>query len=576
MNDKQTLQDKIAKMEKGLGNPAIQGTVRDNLEKSIATAKAQLAEMEKASGGGAAAATAPAPEKKEKKAATPKAKKTQPPKEKKAEPPKLTPPEPGTTKAEVYALLDAAFPGQTREKILSLPQGDYDALISKMRETVRDKDILHRSFVSDWVASYIMKHIPAGEKQKAAKPEPKPEPKTEPAAEKPVYSWKKKTDIGTLKPIVLHCQHYTLEVKEDTLVRLKGTGDGSITVTAKKGEHLIFDDDGYLVFIMIPASFKDKCNENITLDEHFAKYHQKKEEAVAPKEKKQVDLKTLERQVHQAVFDLYRVDWDMDTVSDIVKGDFKGKASKEQLNEWIEAQIVHCNTTKNPPLVSDVKTEPNKKTDPEKPAAKSTEEKPKKRSVCSLDDAETGRRVNKVVNWFLKEATDWRESKSSRQITKIMRVKGKEGQHDVIVEVADYAGMSGIAAFLGGRKYYRLCVDSFSLDKVDKPKAGSYQILIKEQEMKRIYTTKGDEMYMACLKTYKELLHCSMEGTCTEAQKGKWKSNWHECGDLIKKLEKNPDAIRKFHNEVKLRRKAGESYTAAASRVADEIKAQAA
>lgn len=90
---------------------------------------------------------------------------------------------------------------------------------------------------------------------------------------KPAYSWNKPSDTRELKPVVLHCQHYHLPVKEDTVVSLKGTGKQSRRVTAKSGEHLIFDDQGHLVFIMDASSYKEKCTEKSTVKEHKAEKH---------------------------------------------------------------------------------------------------------------------------------------------------------------------------------------------------------------------------------------------------------------------------------------------------------------
>lgn len=42
---------------------------------------------------------------------------------------------------------------------------------------------------------------------------------------------------------------------------LKKTGSTSVVVTAKPGDHIIFDEDGYAVFVMEAGSFKKKCTE---------------------------------------------------------------------------------------------------------------------------------------------------------------------------------------------------------------------------------------------------------------------------------------------------------------------------
>ena len=111
----------------------------------------------------------------------------------------------------------------------------------------------------------------AAKSKKAAKP-------------KALYSWKEATPLSEMQPIVLHCQHYHIEVKEETPVSIKGAGNRSNSISAKPGEHLIFDDSGKLVFIMDAASFARKCNEPVTVEQHIETKHQA-EQAALPAEK---------------------------------------------------------------------------------------------------------------------------------------------------------------------------------------------------------------------------------------------------------------------------------------------------
>ncbi|MCB9267775.1 MAG: zeta toxin family protein [Lewinellaceae bacterium] len=87
------------------------------------------------------------------------------------------------------------------------------------------------------------------------------------------YNWKDNTDIKQLSPIVIHCQHYHLEAKEEMEVGLKGKGNATRKVPVKPGEHLIFDDGGYLVFVMDAESFERKCIEQTTVEVHEKKKH---------------------------------------------------------------------------------------------------------------------------------------------------------------------------------------------------------------------------------------------------------------------------------------------------------------
>ncbi|MEL6660678.1 MAG: hypothetical protein AAFR36_29705, partial [Bacteroidota bacterium] len=142
--NKSELQAKIAKMEKGLGNPNIQGTAREALQTSLEKARAQLANLEQ------------------------------------AKPPAKA------TKAKPTAKRTAT-------------------------------------------------------------------PNT-------VYSWRKKTDVAQLSPVQIKCQHYHLKVEKPTKVSLKRTGKSSMVVTAQVGDHIIFDNEGYAVYIMEGNSFSKKCS----------------------------------------------------------------------------------------------------------------------------------------------------------------------------------------------------------------------------------------------------------------------------------------------------------------------------
>lgn len=100
------------------------------------------------------------------------------------------------------------------------------------------------------------------EAKKTAQPAVKPKAKPKSSTTKPsAFSWKKKADLSNFSPITLHCQHYHLPVTEDTRVSLKKTGNTSVVVTAKPGDHIIFDDEGYAVFVMEGRSFKKKCTK---------------------------------------------------------------------------------------------------------------------------------------------------------------------------------------------------------------------------------------------------------------------------------------------------------------------------
>lgn len=464
------LKEKIATMETGLQGGNLPDAAIPGVEASLEKARKELADLE------------------EKKVKTPKA------------PKKLL-------KKDFYTAMDKLYPETTLTSLQDLSQSKYESRYREMLErakSIADKDAQARSYLDDW----MNKHIPKGKVE-----ESKPKTKVEAPAAKSAYSWKQKVVVSNLKPISINCQHYVIKVEKETLVSLKGTGSASIQVKAQAGEYLIFDDKGYLVYVMEPKSFAAKCTLNKTLADN-----------------KKIIEKTsaAEKALKEAQDKIAKLEKDL--------------AEKEKP------------TSKTPKSA-----QPNKK-------------HASKKSVCTLDEAESGRRLSKAIKFFSDHAEKWHASRVSWKITKIYRTKGEK--QEIILETADYKGFAtGLKTLIGGhRKYYRLCVDSFNLTKVDKPTPGSYVLLIKESEMKKIYTTKGARKYTICLKTYRELLKCSFEGSCTATQSAKWKKLYHECGDLQQKLEKQPEALRNFHAQVKKRRKAGELYSDAMTRVAQEIK----
>lgn len=115
---------------------------------------------------------------------------------------------------------------------------------------------------------------------KATSKPPKPIPERRRRTKKPApnrvvaHAWKKKANLTDLEPVVIHCQHYHLKVDEEMEVGVKGKGSGTRKVTALPGEHLIFDDKGFLVYVMDAGSFARKCILRTTVKEHEEKLHQ--------------------------------------------------------------------------------------------------------------------------------------------------------------------------------------------------------------------------------------------------------------------------------------------------------------
>lgn len=411
-------------------------------------------------------------------------------------------------KKDFYAKMDTKFPDAKYNELKNLPQSEYDGKMKKFGDYAKDLGA-----PKDYTLSWIERHIPKGKSRESEK------------VEKLSHSWKTPSPASEMNPFVLHCQQYYQLVEKSMRLKLKGTGDESIDVIAKKGEYLVFDDNRQLVFVMTGKDFKRKCIEHTTIEDHYQADHKTEEFEIVQKENQEL---------------------------------------KSRIEHYNRLAQKSTSSNDNGDKGSDEKTN-------QKPKAS----KPKRKPVCTLKEAEIGRRVQKITKFFVDHAEKWKNNQTTRKITKIYRTRGEK--QEIIVEMADYRGfVTGLQTMIGGkRKYYRLCVDSFNLTATSKPRQGSYTLVIKEADMKRVYTTKGDKRYAICLKTYRVLLKCSFEGTCTSAQSKKWKSLHQECGDLIIKLEKQPEIMRNFHAEVKTRRRKGEPYNQAAERTAKELKLEA-
>lgn len=476
------LQAAISKMETGLSNPNIPDATKEIIQGSLEKAKGELAELQKED------QPNPSPE------------------------PKST----KLLKKDFYTAMDEAFPSTTKNGLAALGQSEYEkqykSFLEKATSIAENKDQAI-NYLAAWLEVHIAKGTATKPTSKKTKSSKAP---TATSTPKILFDWKKKVEVSGLKPVAIKCQHYSLKVEKETKVKLKGSGNESIEVTAMPGEYLIFDDKGYLVFIMEAKSFATKCALNKTVEAYS---------------KELLGYDQIMQHLQKANKDI------------------------EELNAELEEAKVKAQKPKDEPT-------PSKKPNP----------KPKKKAVCTLEEGEMGRRLAKAIKFFTDHAEKWHKSKVSYKITKIYKTKGEK--QEVIIETADYKGMiTGLRTLIGQkRNYYKLCLDSLNLTKVDKPKAGSYVLLVKSNEMKKVYTTKGEKIYAICLKTYRELLKCSFEGKCTAEQSAKWKKLYQECGDLQQKLEQNPEVLRNFHKEVKKRRKVGELYSDAMTRVAGLIK----
>ena len=347
----------------------------------------------------------------------------------------------------------------------------------------------------DFPESRVRKSQPVGYKKMIVrkttkKPTPKPAPKKEEkkASPKPDFSWKNITDPSSLTPVTRKCHEYYAKAKGGEKVSLKDTGNSSNIVTAKEGEYIMFNAQGYATHIKNEEAFKADCAKA------------KIEDTPAPKE-----------------------------------------------------------TPKPEPKKEEKKPAP--KPEPKKEEKKSK----KKRSVCTIEH-ET--KIPTVVKHLIGHVSDWHNNKISWQIKAVYRV-----DDTIIIAKADYKGIKGVLAFVGKNwTYHRMCVETGNLTKADKPTSRAVITSTRIKEMYRL----SDFADLECAKIYRELLTCSLKGKCSHEQKSKFDKLAQNCGDYIKTIETNTNLRRAYYDVVRERRKEGENWNAARSRVTKELKKEAA
>jgi hypothetical protein len=96
--------------------------------------------------------------------------------------------------------------------------------------------------------------------------------------------------------------------------------------------------------------------------------------------------------------------------------------------------------------------------------------------------------------------------------------------------------------------------------------------LISKSQLRAAYTTNGVNKYKRCAALHSELAKCRAKGNCTTEQKERYKKQINTCGNLGKRKVAVPTFIKYLHAETRKRRKAGENYADALSRVAEEIR----
>ncbi|KGE86430.1 MAG: zeta toxin family protein [Phaeodactylibacter xiamenensis] len=421
---------------------------------------------------------------------------------------------------------------------------------------------------------------------------------TEPSAgTKPSFSWRTAADTSKLMPMLNHCQEYALKVDKDLPVQLKGTGKESITVTAQKGEYLIFDDKGHLVYVMNANSFKRKCIENTTLEKHLKEKHQS-----GPKPSGRPLPKALEK--YRGVFGDYDGDGvlnvddpdpytpgDGTTVEEVKLADeiekiidFR-KDYDTARNEFVEILKKHAEGETD--ILSRTKTPYsiiNKLRRKRLVGKKGLTDVigtmvvfPDQKSLEDFKDKVNAGKLGEVLefdDYYKKPQAGYRayhwnvvykgspveiQAKTERvkKIAKANHTLYKEGKDDA-------------------EKWYSLCIDSYRLTKIDTPAQGSYRSVVSKSQLQAAYTTKGERKYRKCAALHSELAKCRMKGNCTTEQRERYKKEVDTCGNLAKTKVGVPKYVIYLHAETKKRRKKGEAYSDALARVAEELRKAAA
>ena len=222
-----------------------------------------------------------------------------------------------------------------------------------------------------------------------------------------------------------------------------------------------------------------------------------------------------------------------------------------------------------------------RKFDESKPTEKATPDpKPvikqpasKKQDKCTAEELSTAQLLAKVMKFVEQNTIVWNDIfsskkwKKSQEIEGIYEMKG-DNAGKVIVKIRDWS----TKAKKDQVKWYILCIDSFKLTKIEAPGQNTYKRIISKRQLQAAYTTKGEHKYKRCANLYSEMAKCRAKGNCTTEQKERYSKRIGTCGNLGKRKVAVPTFIKYLHAETRKRRKVGESYGEALSRVAGEVK----
>ncbi len=223
----------------------------------------------------------------------------------------------------------------------------------------------------------------------------------------------------------------------------------------------------------------------------------------------------------------------------------------------------------------------DKKEAPAKPSAKDSKSKKPPRKTkrkCKPEEYEAAEIVAKVMSFLEKNAYEFHGIRRKGiwevgdEITGIYQTIGK-AEDNIIVKIKHHK-----KGWFSSPEYtYSLCLDSFKLTRLngdDIPKPQQLKRVVKQTDLKRIYTTGGTTRYKNCMKVYVELYKCQKDGNCSQAQRKKYKYVYEKCGNLARKLDILPDQMEVLRVAAdRIRKKEGLGYGESLSKAASQLKA---
>lgn len=453
------------------------------------------------------------------------------------------------TRLEFFQALDSTNEGLTKKSVNLLSDDGYEALRQKLIAQGNEVD---SSKLEGWVDYYLTKHIPKGTDEKAEPDKPKtpapasktkapkqkednktlpkpPAPKAKPKQEV-VYTYRKKADISQMKRVAM-CDLYAMPVNKTILVEMiRGS-----QVTAKPGDYLLFNEEGYLHTIMTESSYAKRCRKPIETVPR-SKYDELVKEVNALKAKAE-----------------------------------KQKSIEADLRAKLEAKKQKPEPKPVPKPKAPAKTG-GSKTDAGQPAGSGS----KKRHSCTATQQQLGNVTAKMVK-FVRDNM-WEKAFAKKEILGIFQRKTSSGKIEVIAKIKHYK-MIGTDT-----SWYKVCTHSLNLTKVNPPAQGTYKSLVSKTEMKVLHQTlrsgptkaTAKATYNKCLKIYRSWYQCQQSGTCTADDKNKLSVAYRTCGDLHKKFEVVPEWMDGVYDYVRENRKKDEGFWQAFSRLFEKEVAKAA